>query len=60
MSWDEILMCFLGGVNFALLVVSFIMAITHRDRFVFWNVFTAASASCGATTFFWWLRDLAG
>lgn len=58
MSWDETLMCFLGGVSFACLVVSLVMANRYRDRSVFWTVLAAASASCGVTTFFWWLCDL--
>lgn len=58
MSWDQTLMCFLGGVSLALLVVSLVMASGYRDRSVFWNTLTAASASCGVTTFFWWLCNL--
>lgn len=58
MSWDETLMCFLGGVSLALLVVSLVMANRYRDRSVFWNTLTAASASGGVATFFWWLCNL--
>lgn len=58
MSWDQTLMCFLGGVSLALLVVSLVMTSRYRDRSVFWNTLTAASASSGVATFFWWLCNL--
>lgn len=58
MSWDQTLMCFLGGVSLALLIVSLVNASGYRDKSVFWNTFTAISASSGVTTFFWWLCDL--
>lgn len=56
-NWTLVLMCVLGGVSVAFLIVSFIMASSYRDRSVFWNVFTAASSSGGVATFFWWLCD---
>ena len=59
MSWDETLMCFLGGVSFACLVVSLTMASRYRDRSVLWTVLAAACASSGVTTLFWRLYDLA-
>lgn len=59
MSWDETLMCFLGGVSLAILIVSLVTtASDYRDKSVFWYTLTAASASSGVTTFFWWLCDL--
>lgn len=57
-NWTLVLMCVLGGVSVAFLIVSFIMAGEHRDRSVFWTLFTAASSSGGVATFFWWLCDL--
>lgn len=57
MSWDETLMLFLGGGSLTLLIVSLVTASGYRDTSVFWNTLTAASASSGITTFFWWLCD---
>lgn len=58
MSWDETLMLFLGGGSLTLLIVSLVTACSYRDRSVFWNTLTAASASGGVASFFWWLCHL--